>query len=159
MKKWMCSLVAIPVLLFGCSEEVKVDTLDSGENMPVAIEVEVLTETKLAPAQDVELAAQVTQAGEAVNDAVEVLFEVWESGMRDTGVMLEGNLVADGKYAVNHTFPHDGVYYMFAHTTARNMHVMPKVELIVGEPDMSKVLEDTSDHSMNHGEPSAETKH
>ena len=68
-----------------------------------------------------------------MDDAV-VEFEVWESGMRDEGQMIEGNLTEDGVYEANYSFDHDGVYYMFAHTTARGLHVMPKQELIVGEP-------------------------
>ena len=41
---------------------------------------------------------------------------------------------------------------MYAHTTARGLHVMPKQEIVVGNPDMSKVLEDTASSSMDHGE-------
>ena len=41
---------------------------------------------------------------------------------------------------------------MFAHTTARGMHIMPKKELIVGSPDMSKVLEDNSSSLMDDEE-------
>ena len=82
----------------------------------------------------------------------EVKFEVWESGLRDTSIMLEGELTEDGTYTVDYTFDHDGVYYMYAHTTARGLHVMPKQEFIVGNPDMSKVLEDTASGSMDHGE-------
>ena len=48
------------------------------------------------------------------------------------------------------------MYYIFAHTTARGMHVMPKKELIVGSPDMSKVLEDNSSNSMDNEEESDE---
>lgn len=152
MKKSLLSLVAIPILLFGCSEEVEVDTLDSGKNIPVAVEVEVLNELTFEPGQEVELAARVTQGDEVVNDADEVKFEVWESGKRTEGVMLDGVFSEDGIYSIKYTFPHEGMYYMFAHTTARGMHVMPRVELIVGEPDMSKVLEDTNDHSMMHND-------
>lgn len=39
---------------------------------------------------------------------------------------------------------------MYAHTTAGAYHVMPKHEFIVGNPDMSKVLEDDSSSSMDH---------
>lgn len=97
---------------------------------------------------DVVLSAKVTQSDEAVDDA-SVEFEVWESGLRDEGHMIEGNLTEDGVYEANYSFDHDGVYYMFAHTNARGLHVMPKQELIVGEPDMSKVLPDDSDNSMS----------
>ena len=37
---------------------------------------------------------------------------------------------------------------MYAHTTANSYHVMPKHEFIVGNPDMSQVLEDDSTSSM-----------
>lgn len=151
MKKWIFSLVAIPVLLVGCNEE-PVDTLDSGKNIPVAVEVEFVSDLALEPNVEVELAARVTQGGEPVEDADEVKFEVWESGKQEAGVMLEGELTEDGIYTIQHKFPHDGVYYIYAHTTARGMHVMPKVEVIVGNPDMSTVIEDEGKQSMNHSE-------
>jgi hypothetical protein len=156
MKKWLFSTVAISFLLFGCGDDnTEVDTLDNGE-MPAEVIVEIQTEEQLAVGETVELSARVTQNDEAVNDADEVKFEVWESGLRDSGEMLEGKLSKDGVYVVDYIFDHDGVYYMYAHTTARGLHVMPKQMLVVGNPDMSKVLEDTSsdsmDHSANHGE-------
>lgn len=151
MKKWMYSLVAIPVLLFGCGgEEQEIDTLESGI-MPVEIVVEPLTAVKINANEVIQLASRVTQGDEAVEDAEEVKFEVWESGLREDGQMLEGKHTEDGIYAADYTFDHDGVYYMYTHTTARGLHVMPKQQLVVGEPDMSKVLEDESSASMNHG--------
>jgi len=62
--------------------------------------------------------------------------------------MIDGEFTEDGVYTAEYTFDHDGVYYMYAHTTARGMHVMPKQQFIVGNPDMSKVLEDNSSSSM-----------
>ncbi|MEK4230645.1 FixH family protein [Solibacillus sp. FSL H8-0538] len=151
MKKWLFSLVAVPALLFGCAEEEPVvDTIDSGV-MPVAIDVAITSPATFNAKETVELSAHVTQGEEAVNDADEVKFEIWESGMRDMGEMLDGTLTEEGTYKVDYTFDHDGVYYMFAHTTARGLHMMPKQEIIVGNPDMGKVLEDTSSNSMNHG--------
>lgn len=149
MKNWLYSLVAVPFLLVGCGDEQEVETLDNME-MPAIVEVDIQTTEQLNAGETIELAARVTQDEEAVNDAKEVKFEVWESGLRDEGEMIEGQLTEDGIYVAEHTFDHDGVYYMFAHTTARGMHVMPKQELIVGNPDMSKVLEDTSSNSMDH---------
>ncbi|AWE08659.1 hypothetical protein DCE79_15340 [Lysinibacillus sp. 2017] len=150
MKKWLYSAVATSFLLFGCGdEEVEVDTLDNGI-MPAEVIVEIQTAEQLAVGEPIQLAAKVTQNDDAVNDADEVKFEVWESGLRDDGEMLEGTLTKDGIYVVDYTFDHDGVYYMFAHTTARGLHVMPKQKLVVGNPDMDKVLEDTSSHSMEH---------
>ena len=150
MKKWIFITVAISFFLFGCGDDnSEVDTLDSGK-MPAEVMVEIQTAEQLSVGETVQLSAKITQNDEAVNDADEVKFEVWESGLRDNGEMLEGKLSEDGVYVVDYTFDHDGVYYMYAHTTARGLHVMPKQKLVVGNPDMSKVLEDTSSNSMNH---------
>lgn len=157
MRKWFYSFVAVPFLLVGCSDEPEVETLDTAE-VPTIVDVQIQTGEQLNAGETIQLAARVTQDEEAVNDAKEVKFEVWESGLRDEGVMLDGELTEDGIYVADYTFDHDGVYYMFAHTTARGMHVMPKQELIVGNPDMSKVLEDTSSNSMEHDEENKEEK-
>ncbi|WP_339196029.1 FixH family protein [Solibacillus sp. FSL R5-0449] len=157
MRKWLYSLVAVPFLLVGCGDEPEVETLDTAE-VPSIIDVHIQTAEQLNTGETIQLAARVTQDEEAVNDAKEVKFEVWESGLRDEGEMLDAELTEDGIYVADYTFDHDGVYYMFAHTTARGMHVMPKQELIVGNPDMSKVLEDTSSDSMEHDEEQDEEK-
>lgn len=77
---------------------------------------------------------------------------------------IEGKLDADGVYKAETTFDHDGVYYMYAHTTARGLHIMPKQQIIVGNPDMSQVKEDNSDESMDmnmegHGDSSEGEEH
>lgn len=150
MKKWMISLVAVPALLFGCSEEPEVDTMESGV-MPQEVIVDIQTPEAVNANEAIDLVAKVTQAGESVDDG-SVEFEVWESGLRDQGQMLEGTLDKDGVYKAQFTFEHDGIYYMFAHTNARGLHVMPKQKIVVGNPDMSKVLDDNSSNTMNQGE-------
>ena len=147
MKKWWMALAVTAVLVAGCTEEEPVvDTIGNGE-MPVEVVVEVLTPAEVEANEKVTLEAKVTQGDKPIDDAI-VEFEVWESGLRDEGKMLEGRLSADGIYTADHTFEKDGVYYMYAHTTANSYHVMPKHEFIVGNPDMSQVLEDDSTSSM-----------
>ena len=149
MKKLWLTFTMAAVLAVGCgAEDDAVDTLGSGE-VPVEVIVEVLTPEKLNAGEAVTLEVKVTQGDEVVNDAESVDFEVWESGLREEGTMLDGELTEDGVYTAEYTFDHDGVYYMYAHTTARGMHVMPKQQFIVGNPDMSKVLDDNSSSSMN----------
>ena len=147
MKKLWMALAMTAVFTAGCTEEEPaVDTIGNGE-MPVEVVVEVLTPAEVAANEKVTLEAKVTQGDKPIDDAI-VEFEVWESGLRDEGEMLEGRLSADGIYTAAHTFEKDGVYYMHAHTTANSYHVMPKHEFIVGNPDMSQVLEDDSTSSM-----------
>ena len=158
MKKLFLTVVMAAVLAVGCgAEDDAVDTLESGE-VPVEVIVEVLTPEKLNAGEATTLEVKVTQGGEVVNDADGVDFEVWESGFRQEGTMLDGELTEDGVYAAEYTFDHDGVYYMYAHTTARGMHVMPKQQFIVGNPDMSKVLEDNSSSSMDWMEEDSESQ-
>lgn len=150
MKKWLLTLIAVPALLIGCSSnESEVDTNKEPVD-PAALEVnvDILTPEKVAGNETVELSVHVTQNKEDVNDADSVEFEVWESGYRDNAQKIDGELDADGVYKAETTFDHDGVYYMYAHTTARGLHVMPKQQIIVGEPDMSQVKEDDGEESM-----------
>ena len=156
MKKLFLTLAMAAVLTVGCgAEDDSVDTLSNGE-IPVEVIVEVLTPEKLNVGETTTLEVKVTQSGEVVNDADSVEFEVWESGLRDEGTMIDGEFTEDGVYTAEYTFDHDGVYYMYAHTTARGMHVMPKQQFIVGNPDMSKVLEDNSSSSMKDDSESQE---
>lgn len=151
MKKVIISLALLVALtLVGCGEKEETHTSTSHQGTLEEVFVEIQTPEELPVGEEIVLSAKVTQSDEAVNDADSVEFEVWESGLRDEGHMVEGKLTKDGIYEAEFTFDHDGIYYMFAHTTARDMHVMPKQELTVGTPDMSKVLPDESDNSMDH---------
>lgn len=160
MKKFIVAIVTTAALLVGCQEEeIEVDTLDNGV-MPQEVMVDMLT-AETQQVGSVTLEAKVTQGEEAVDDAT-MQFEVWESGLRDAGVMIEASLTENGVYTAEHTFDHDGVYYMYAHTNARGLHVMPKQEIVVGNPDRSQVLSDDSSDSMEdvpHEDAEAEQSH
>jgi len=155
MKKRLFALIAVPALLVGCGEK-EPTTLKEPE-VPQIPDVEILTAKEVAINETIELAAHVEQGGKNVDNAA-VEFEVWESGKRDEGQLIEGNLEKDGVYKATTTFDHDGVYYMYAHTTANGVHNMPKQQIIAGNPDMSKVVpeDDKAKNSMdnnmmNHG--------
>lgn len=150
MKKTLAVLALATMTLAGCGDKDATESNATHHNEGTLEEVVVDIQTaETLSVDDVVLSAKVTQSDEAVDDAT-VEFEVWESGMREEGHMVEGNLKEDGVYEANFSFDHDGVYYMFAHTNARGLHVMPKQELIVGKPDMSKVIPDESDDSMSN---------
>ncbi|MCL1703428.1 FixH family protein [Lysinibacillus sp. Bpr_S20] len=152
MKKWLLALVAVPALLVGCGDKKETAALPEPEVAQIP-EVEILTPKEVAINETIELAAQVVEGGKKVDDAV-VQFEVWESGKRDEGQMMDGKLEKDGVYKATTTFKHDGVYYMYAHTTsASGIHNMPKQQITAGSPDMSKVLpedEKANNNSMDH---------
>jgi len=150
--KLLATLIITGLIVGACGTEEEETHSDHQNEMMQEVIVEIQTAKELPVGEEVILSARVTQGDEAVNDADHVEFEVWESGLREDSIMIDGVLTEDGVYEASFTFDHDGVYYMFAHTTARDLHVMPKQELIVGNPDMEKVLPDDSDNSMkNHG--------
>ncbi|TQR06327.1 FixH family protein [Psychrobacillus soli] len=124
------------MVLTGCGAE-EANHTNHEETTFQEIVVQIQTPEQLPVGEEVVLAAKVSQGEKAVDDADKVEFEVWESGLRDEGQMIEGTLTKDGVYEANYTFDHDGVYYMFAHTTARGLHTMPKQKLTVGSPDLS----------------------
>jgi hypothetical protein len=161
MKKWLFTLIAVPALLVGCGEKEKPATSSTLEE-PQMLEVEILTPKEVEVNAPIELAAHVIQGEKNIDDAI-VEFEVWESGKRDEGQMLEGKLEKDGVYKAQTTFDHDGVYFMFAHTTANGIHNMPKQQITAGTPDMTQVIEEDEKANMNmsdHGKDSSEdTEH
>lgn len=149
MKKMIIAFSLTAMTLAGCGTKEKTD-IDQGETTFEEIVVQIQTAEQLPVNEEVVLSAKVTQGEKAVDDADSVEFEVWESGKRDEGHMVEGKLTKDGIYNANYTFDHEGVYYMFAHTTARGLHTMPKQKLTVGNPDLSKVIPDENDESMSN---------
>ncbi|MGE7843158.1 FixH family protein [Lysinibacillus sp. NPDC093712] len=161
MKKWLFTLIAVPALLVGCGEKEKPATSTTLEE-PQMLEVEILTPKEVEVNNPIELAAHVIQGKKNIDDAI-VEFEVWESGKRDEGQMLEGKLEKDGVYKAQTTFDHDGVYFMFAHTTANGIHNMPKQQITAGTPDMTQVIEEDEKANMNmsdHSKDSSEdTEH
>jgi len=157
MKKWLFTLIAVPALLVGCGEKEEPATSSALEE-PQMLEVEILTPKEVAINAPIELAAHVIQGEKNIDDAI-VEFEVLESGKRDEGQMLEGTLEKDGVYKAQTTFDHDGVYFMFAHTTANGIHNMPKQQITAGTPDMTQVIKEDEKANMNmsdHGKDSSE---
>lgn len=142
MKKWIALMLVL--LLAACGEE---DSSAGAGEMPQEVEVEFNTEETADPGEEVLLSATVTQGTEAVEDADEVVFEVWQSGDRENSEMLEASHTQDGVYEQSWTVEEEGVYYVQAHTTARRMHVMPKMELTAGDPDPESIVPDDSDDS------------
>ena len=131
MKKLMV-LGAFGLMLAGCGmAEESADNATASEQEVQGLEVEVLTEPR-GETGEWTLEAYVSQGGEAVNDADEVKFEVFEAGKKDESVKIDYTDVKDGIYSIKHTFQDDGVYYFIPHVTARSLHTMPTQQVIVG---------------------------
>ncbi|MFB1082763.1 FixH family protein [Jeotgalibacillus sp. JSM ZJ347] len=128
MKKWIAGLAAV-MMLAACSSEEE----QTSNEVPQMVEVEISVPEDAVPGEETVLQAEVTQGGEAVEDANEVLFEIWNDAAGTESERVEGTHTENGIYEVTYTFE-ESVYSVQAHTTARDMHVMPKTQFHVGEP-------------------------
>ena len=82
------------------------------------------------------LKAVVTYGDEKVDDADELNFEYWEEGNEDDSTTIASTNNGDGTYTAEITIERDGVFSIYAHTTARALHTMPKKSVIVGKGDV-----------------------
>src|SRR5699024_12157386 len=94
------------------------------------------------------LEAYVTYGDEAVPDADEVDFEIWEMCDKDNSEHETPTNNDDGTYTLEYTFEEDGIYEVYAHTTAHDMHTMPKKEIKVGEGGENDCEEEEDDHKI-----------
>lgn len=140
MKKVLIALLAFSLLLLvACGdeaeEEVELAILDVTFNVPETAEVD----------ETVELEAVVTYGGEIVEDADEVKFEYWLVGHEDNSENIDGVHTENGSYVAEVSFPEDGVYEMYAHTTAEGLHTMPLTSITVGDGGEVVVEGDTEE--------------
>lgn len=96
------------------------------------------------------LEAVVTYGDEDVTDADEVNFEYWENNNKDDSITIDSKNNNDGTYTAEVILENESVYTIYAHTTARELHTMPKRTVIVG--DAEPLHEDTdADHESVDG--------
>ncbi|RKD73294.1 YtkA-like protein [Sinobaca qinghaiensis] len=131
MKKWAAGSAAFMLLLLSACGGSGESEAESEPPSTEPIEVAIHTDETVEAGKAVQVEAQVEQEGEAVEDANEVLFEIWREGEQETGEQIEGEHKSGGEYTLEYTFEESGTYFITAHVTARNMHSMPTEELEV----------------------------
>jgi hypothetical protein len=126
MKKIYMFLAFILMLFLftACSQEKQ-------EEKPAMLEVKIEAPDHIELNKKTTLACIVTYGGEKVDDADEVKFEIWKHGSEQHD-MLKAKNEGNGKYSVTKTFTEPGTYSVVSHVTARNMHNMPKKDIVVG---------------------------
>lgn len=123
-------LTLTAAILFACSGgEDEADDL-------LMLDVEFEPESTAAVGDTVELVATVTYGDELVTDADEMEFEYWigdgeEAPEERDSTFVDGINNGDGTYSVDVTFEEPGEYWIYAHTTARDLHYMPKRSITV----------------------------
>lgn len=101
---------------------------------PAVLDVKIDVPDHVDLNKPTKLTCVVTYGGEKVDDANEVKFEVWKHGDGERE-MLEAKHDGDGRYSVEKTFTEAGTYSVVAHVTARDMHNMPKKDIVAGNPE------------------------
>ena len=121
------------------------------EEIPELVEVDLQVPEKAEVGEKVLIKAHVTQGNEEVDDADEVVFEIWKNGSKDESQMLDFTKQEKGNYQLETNFDSSGVYYIQVHVTARRMHVMPKQQIIIGDVDPSELTTtEETDHHDHH---------
>lgn len=128
MKRIVVLVLVLVAFATGCSQS----NNESLEGLFPEVEIKMPEEIKVG--DPVIIQAIVTAGGKPVDDAEEVTLEVGmvedaDGTQEKTTVTSSGN----GVYELEKTFEKSGDYYVIAHTTALNMHTMPKKEFQVTE--------------------------
>jgi hypothetical protein len=147
-KPWFGMLLSV-VLLTSCNPINDKPNNELEVKAPSIIEVEIqTTPEKPLPGDDVQIEAKVTQAGNPVDDANDVSFEIWEKN-NDEHETIVAEHSDKGAYSINKVFEKDGVFNIVAHVTARDQHTMPKIDLVIGDPTSTQEDSNT-DSATNH---------
>lgn len=134
--KWVIFSLLI-ILMSACSGTIEEE---KEQNYLDPIEVELVMSTDLQVNEELITEAIVTQGGESVSDASEVIFEIWQHGNPSTYSSNEGINLGNGAYQVSWNATSEGVYYIYYHVTARGMHRMEKIQFVIGDVDVNEIL-------------------
>ncbi|WP_417900196.1 FixH family protein [Bacillus haimaensis] len=135
MKKFGAVLIPI-LLLIGCTsapeEKTTLEVVKVETELPADVQIE----------EEVDIRTHVTQWDENVEDAKEVQIEIWnvEEG-KENSELIDAEHNGDGIYEVKYSFEKKGIYRIQSHVTARDMHVMPTKQLVVGDLTQEQIDE------------------
>jgi YtkA-like len=109
---YILTLLSIITIFTGCSNEKNNSESSQNDEIPEMLEVQINLDTENPqPNQEVTISALVTQGDEKVDDADEVLFEVWKDGQEEHE-KIEGEHKGNGVYSISKSFPEEGVWYV-----------------------------------------------
>jgi hypothetical protein len=132
MKKRFTLFFLLVILLFvaACSNEPENEEVDAFQDLTV-LQVEFIVPESAEAGEKITLEAIVTYGEEQVTDADEVTFEYWEADNRENSIMVDAHNNGDGTYTAEVVFEKNRIYEMYAHTTAKDMHTMPKKTITI----------------------------
>jgi len=144
-KIWLITLVFIVTVFAACSNDS--EEVDESEELKM-LDVDFELPETADVGEAVELKATVTYGDDDVTDAEQMELEYWKDGDKDNSTFVDGENNEDGTYTAEVSFEEEGVYEIYAHTTAESLHTMPKKEIEVGDvSDDGEVDDENEDES------------
>lgn len=145
MKKHLSLILFIGLaFLVACSNNNVNETADTEELIELHVDFEVPETAEID--ETIEVTATVTYGDDLVTDADEVTFEYWIDDNKDDSQTIESTNNGDGTYTAEITLEEEAVYSIYAHTTARGLHTMPKKSVIVGNAEMPEHHDEEDEH-------------
>ncbi|AOM83657.1 FixH family protein [Salisediminibacterium beveridgei] len=151
MLKTGITAIFIAMIMAGCGNDEETNQAVSVEDVNLdQLEAELEVPEHAEPGEEVTFTAYVTQGEEEVDDASEVIFEIWLEDDKENSEMIEADLPgSEGVYSINFTIEEEDVYFVQPHITARGQHVMPVGFFPAGEAD---VPDDVDTEEYEHGD-------
>jgi len=123
----------ILIVISGCGDKSSHNHSDSMAMEPIQVLLQV-NPTEIQAGEKVQFEAKVTHQGKTVDDAKEVMFEIWKDGdSEDQHSKITVKSAGEGSYVLEKTFKAAGNYHVTSHVTARDQHSMPSAEFSVHE--------------------------
>lgn len=101
------------------------------ENEQLTVELTVTNEVEVD--ETVDMSALVTIGDRKIDQADEVIYEIWEEGKKAESVMIDAENEGEGIYTAETSFDHDGTFHIQVHVTAEVQHSMPTEVVTVGD--------------------------
>lgn len=120
--------ITLMMLITGCSTE---QPAPAKVEMPLPINVSFQVDPMLLKTGEVAtIQVEVKQGDELVEDADEVEFEIWKEN-QEKHDMVPAENKGEGVYSIMERFHDPGTYFIMYHVTARDMHSMKEMQVVV----------------------------
>jgi len=126
------SLLILAVMTAACGKDAEEEVLKAPPELHI-LEVDLSVTNEVDVDETVDMSTVVTYGDRKVDDADEVVYEVWEEGKKSESTMIESENEGDGVYTASTTFKQDGLYHIQVHVTAEDQHTMPTEDVTVGD--------------------------
>lgn len=152
MKKQLVGFsILLAMMLGGCGQD---DLVDAGPVVDelVPIEVDLQGPDAAEGGEELTFTSIITQGEDKVEDATEVVYEIWEESNKESSELIEATEQDGHHYTLRYQFDKNGLYHVQTHVTARGLHRMPSMKIQVGQEEGHHHEEGSGDEANHHHE-------